>query len=370
MTKGYYIHFDSRKEPGLEKKINTQINELKKVSLVEEINICERYPRNSIFFKVINNLPFIYPCKYNYKNVVNGIVDPQYIYVRRTYADKYYIQFLASIKKKYPKVKLIVELPTYPYFKDDYAKIKSFTKLLKELHAIPKFRQHIDRFATYSGDELIFGIKTLRIKNGIDVDSVAARSIMHSTNDTINLLAVATFRKHHGYERVIEGLAKYYNDGGIENIQLRLVGEGPERNKYETMVKKCNLENHVHFLGKLTGDDLDNQYAIADIALGSFGMYKIGVHTSSVLKIREYLAKGLPIVSGCYEDVFEDENFIYYLSFDNNNKIIDIEKIVAFYYSLYSDKDVMLMTKNIRDYARKYINYDVVFKSVLDYISN
>ena len=101
-------------------------------------------------------------------------------------------------------------------------------------------------------------------------------------------------------------------------------------------------------------------------------MYKIDVFNSSVLKIREYLAKGLPIVSGCHEDAFEDEKFNYYLEFPNDDSVIDIKKIVDFYDFIYSKKtyeDRVKITYTIHEYAKRQVNYDVVFKNVIDYLN-
>lgn len=369
MKKVYFVHFDGRTEPGVAKKIDAQIKEFNKYFDVTEI--CGSAKKDSLLFKIMTNFPLIYISKYYYDEVLSKIEDNSCVYIRRTKADKFYIRFLKALKKK--KCSILVEIPTYPYFKDDYKKVKNWSAFIKELIAIPKFKKYVDRFITYSNDIKIFGVSTIKVKNGVYVDQIEPKKYVEKEDyNTINILAVATFRKHHGYERVIRGLADYYSKGGKRNIILRMVGEGEEKEKYLRLVKKLELDPFVIFLGKLTGNDLAKQYDIADIALGSFGMYKIDVFHSSVLKVREYLAKGLPIVSGCHEDAFENEDFEYYYEFPNDSSEIDIEKIVYFYDNIYKNKDkdaINALIASINEYAKRHIDYEVVFKNVINYIT-
>ena len=362
----YYLHFGAHTEPGVDKKIKAQVEQIEKYINVKEINICEKVENPGLLRKISTNMILIYANKYLYDEVLNKIENNSLVYLRRNKADKYYVNFLKKLYEK--NCVIIVELPTYPYFKDDYSKIKYWPAYFKELRAIPKFKRYVNRFVTYSNDKEIFGVSTLKVKNGIYVNQIEPRHPLE-VSANINLLAVATFRKHHGYERVINGLAEYYKQGGERNITLRMVGDGDEKQKYQELVRKHKLEKHVDFLGRMVGDDLEKQYDWADIALGSFGMYKIDVYNSSVLKVREYLAKGLPIISGCHEDAFEDEKFGYFLEFPNDMSTISIKRVINFYDNIYQagfNKNIMV--KNIREYARRHINYDVVFQNVIDYI--
>ena len=63
--------------------------------------------------------------------------------------------------------------------------------------------------------------------------------------------------------------------------------------------------------------ELDAIYDRADIAMGAFAFYKAGITISSTLKMKEYLAKGLPAASGCYEDSFGKDDVDFYLRFAN-----------------------------------------------------
>lgn len=126
------------------------------------------------------------------------------------------------------------------------------------------------------------------------------RMLPRQNKQIIRLLAVATFQNYHGYERVIKGLAQYYDESAERKIELYLVGNGEEAIKYKKMVKQYDLEKSVQLCGRKTGSELDHIYDHMDMALGSFGMYKEKIYKSSSLKVREYLAKGMPVVCGSF----------------------------------------------------------------------
>ena len=149
--------------------------------------------------------------------------------------------------------------------------------------------------------------------------------------DVITLIGVAFMQKHHGYERLIRGLREYYRGKKEKRVELLLIGEGPEKASYQRLVRKYKLQNHVKFYSTKSGKELDAMYDMSDVALASFGMYKLGIYSKlSALKTRECLAKGMPIITGCSIDVL-DENYKYVKNFSNDAQIIDIEEIIAFF---------------------------------------
>ena len=186
----------------------------------------------------------------------------------------------------------------------------------------------------------------------------------------IRLLAVAAFQKSHGYERVIASLAQYYHGSVDRKIELYLVGYGDETIKYKKMVRQYGLEQYVFFCGRKVGLELDHIYDRMDIALGLFGAYKRKLYSSSALMVREYLAKGMPIASGCHEDAFEQEkNYKYYLEFSNDDSVIDMQRIVDFYKSVYeANTEREQIHREIREYAKKTVDLSVTMQPVIEYI--
>lgn len=112
----------------------------------------------------------------------------------------------------------------------------------------------------------------------------------------------------HGYDRLIEGIKKYYDLGGDTNIIYHLVGEGEEIKRYKDLVLKYGIEKHVLFYGFKTSSDLDALYEKADIAINSLAIHRIGLQTESTIKSKEYAAKGLPMVSSYAVDAFSAQD--------------------------------------------------------------
>lgn len=117
------------------------------------------------------------------------------------------------------------------------------------------------------------------------------------------------------------------------------------------------------------GDRLDAMYDLADIAIECLGMYRKNMSISSSLKSREYLAKGLPIVAGCKNDVINEKNpFKYYLEVPNDDSAIDVEKIIEFYDQIYSTQSRQQVISEIRKFAEDNIDLKVTMKKIIDYI--
>lgn len=229
-----------------------------------------------------------------------------------------------------------------------------------------------DRIVTFTEDDVIFGIPTIKTQNGIDVDAVVP---VHGNRNLseINMIAVAALLPGHGYERCIRGLADYYGDKNDDKkiIKIHIVGEGEELDYYKKLVDKYNLDQYVIFYGKKTGEELDKIYDNKDIALGSFGSYKVGLfHRSSTLKVREYLAKGLPLVSENIEDVFDiAPEYPYFMQVPNDSSTVNMDDIVQFYERIYGEQvECEEIHSEIRRFAKRNVDMSVVMEPIVRYL--
>lgn len=363
--KGYYIHFGGRASAGVSRKIDMQLLEFGRYYDVQELEATAE--RRTIIQRVIGLLPFAENA-WNYKELSERIDAPDFLYIRRTVADKAQIRFLQRIREKYPTCKILLEIFTYPYDKDEFLRMNAWPFWIKDKWYRRSWKKYIDRVVTYSEDNSIFGIRTIQIRNGIIVEDIIPRKIKSPVSDTIDLLAVAYMQKQHGYERIIKGLNVYYSQGGKRKIVLHMVGNGPELPRYQKMVRTMRLGDKVIFYGLKTGRELDEMYDRCAIALGAFGGYKNRLYLSSALKVREYLAKGLPVISGMREDVISEEKSPYFLEFDNNSSVIDVNRIINFYDRIYAERSPETVTKEIRSYAYSHAGMDISLREVIDFI--
>ncbi len=103
-----------------------------------------------------------------------------------------------------------------------------------------------------------------------------------------------------------------------------------------------------------------------EIGISSLANKEIGVTCSSTLKSKEYLAKGLPIISDTMLDVFVNQNkyFFYILKNDFN-----INELINFYDSVYTARDKQTIIDDIRTFAEQTCDMYKVFSEVYyDYL--
>ena len=204
---------------------------------------------------------------------------------------------------------------------------------------------YVYRIATYSRDKIIFNIPTIEVKNGIDFDMVTVR-MPEEGGDVIHMLAVAGFTKAHGYDRMLVGLGKYYQNGGTRKVVFHLVGAGEPENQYRNIVQKYRIEEHCVFHGVKRGQELDQVYNYCDLGVESLGDFRNGIKISSSLKSREYVAKGLPFITACKSDIFEGEEYILQIPADESP--VNISDVVNFYDRLYNGKSKVSIACKIR----------------------
>ncbi len=376
MKKGFYVFKGSGSGYyGVEKKIDNQIKALS--SFFDTRKIIIEKEDAGFFEHVLWCLPGgSWGAKYErafdqIKSQVEDVDEELFFYIRMCSPDKRFVSFLRRIREFFSKSQIILEIPTYPYANDLIRSKTMWPWFFKDIANRRAMADEVDRIVTFSDNDMLLGKDTIRIINGIDVETVPFNetSIIDEKQESheISLLAVANFQLLHGYERILKGLAKYYEKNNAYKVVIHMVGDGKERNYYQSLVIEYGLEEYVSFYGLLTGDDLEGMYSSADIGLGVFGAYKRDIHISSALKTREYLAYGLPVVSGVYEDAFPQKNE-FFLEMVNDDSIVCIDEIVSFYQRIFEKYGKKEVRKKVRDYARRTVDVAVTMSPVINYL--
>ena len=365
MKKGYFIIseinfiFDENNSVGVHKKINNQFQAFRKSGF--DCDLINLNPEKT------NLIKRFFDCFRSnvYKNI--EIDNCDFIYVRRIIPNnKSFICLLKRIKERNPDVKIIYELPTYPY-DSEHTSLKQKVILFVDKIYRKKLHNYVDLMTTYSYDKEIFGVKALTIKNGINVSKIPVVENNNFNSKEITLIAVAQFALWHGFDRLIEGLKNYYSNNHETKVNILFVGNGKCLEEYKVLVSNYKLDNYVFFLGMLNGQKLTDAFNNADIGICSLGCHRMNIFLSSVLKSREYLSRGLPIVTSTKIDIVP-EDFKYCLSFPEDESPIDIEKIVDFYLELVKNESVSDIHKNIRQFAEQTCDMTKVMKPVFDFI--
>lgn len=307
--------------------------------------------------------------KYDIYNRAKGIIgDYSCAYIRYPMSDPMFISLLKSCRKCGTKV--VVEIPTYPY---DRQIRKSIRKRL--LDGIDKmFRKNLKRYVggicTYSLDNEIYGIKTIKTINGFDFASVSPSTVFTNVKECINMIAVSGMHLLHGYDRMIEGLGQYYKNGGTRNLVLHVVGSGEIEQEWKALVNKLGMEKHVIFHGRQFGKDLVKCYSNQAIGVNSLAIQREGLERESTLKTKEYGAYGLPVISSSYVDAFSEKgNDTYVLRVPANDSPINIDDLIAFVDDLYSGKELEQLRSEIRSDAQAVCDMSITMKPIADYFN-
>lgn len=361
----YYTNIDMEKPTGIQKKILCQLKVFNKKN-----NRCELYyiesEKKSKFRFFLGKIPIL-GSKFNKWKFNLDITKLDYLYIRRpSVFDSSFIKFLKKIKQSNMRVKIIVEIPTYPYDSEYGSSVVGKFYLAVDKLYRRKLKNVVDRFAvvawTGEGND-IWGVPVIPIYNGIDLDIVKKKKCY--AHKEVNLLCIAYFSPWHGYEKFIEALYRYYEEKTDVDIMIHMVGIGPELSKYQEMVDKYNLQDYIIFYGELN-EGIDEIYEKVDIGVCSIGSNLFGVKLNSQLKSREYLAKGLPIISAGDIDILQGIEFPFEYKVDPSQPI-DLKSIIHVYQNTYAI-DPQVNTDKIRVFAEKTCSWSSTMSTLLEYL--
>jgi len=364
--RGYYIILDPISEitftGGVWKKIQAQIKILNKVYIETKLLDCSCDTTN-LLNKILKRIS----PNYFIKNLPNDFYFCDFYYIRYNFSTVPLLKLLKNIKQ-YGKGKIIIEIPTYPYYKEFKHGIQQFTLFLDKI-LNRQLRKYADMITTYSKHDMIFNIPTIEIKNGIDCSLIPIINKTIHKNNLINFICVASFSNWHGYDRLIAGLNNYYKQKFSQKVYIHFIGDGTEINLLKNIVLRYNLSKYIIFHGFLFGEKLTEIFNKSDIAVCSLGSHRKGIYLSSELKSREYLARGIPMISSAKIDVLPDE-YKYCLYIPEDDSPVDIQNIIQFYQNLNAMNNISDISREIRQFAENNCDMSVTMRPVIDYLSH
>lgn len=120
------------------------------------------------------------------------------------------------------------------------------------------------------------------------------------------LFTATTFFPWHGLSQLLESLVLY---GGKNNVELHLVGRVLDKD--QAYISEMGLEKVVVQHGQLAIGEIRERLAETDVGIASFDLGQSSMLEACTLKVREYLAAGVPVYSG-HIDSGLPENYKYY----------------------------------------------------------
>ena len=125
------------------------------------------------------------------------------------------------------------------------------------------------------------------------------------------------------------------------------------------------LKDKVIFYGRKTGTELDDIYAGCNMAVAHLATHRIGLYQMSSLKSREYVARGIPMVSSSMLDTCNEDTKQYFLFVPEDETPVDVQAVVDFYDRVYAQDDVH---RKIRDVFAGLCDWDQTFTPIREYL--
>jgi len=317
------------------------------------------YSRTGRVFRSFNHYVLFYRHVWKHCHPANY----DFLYIRYPFAIPSFMRFLRATKKATPNTKIIVEVPTFPYRQELRSPKQRVLLALDDLGRM-RLKEYVDVIVTFFGQSEIFGIPCIQTANGIDVDQIPLRAKASRETGT-SIIVVANLARWHGIDRILQGLAQYHEHGGAMPVRLDIVGDGPAMEELRTLAHDLRIEDAVCFYGTRSGRELDALFSHADIALGSLGMHRLGLHRSSSLKAREYCARGVPFVLASKDPDFPDgTQFVKQVSADES--AIDVQAVLDFVNKLRERNPNYMM--DMRRYAERRLTWKAKLEPIVRYV--
>nr|WP_280712773.1 glycosyltransferase [Desulfobaculum xiamenense] len=122
-------------------------------------------------------------------------------------------------------------------------------------------------------------------------------------------MVAGRFRPWHGLDVVLARMAEY---AGHEPFELHLAGA------LDADLRRLVIGTpRVAWHGILEPAPLDALLSTADVCFGSMAMHRAGLAEASSIKVRDALARGLPVVAGCADPAFPAD-FPWYMPLERD----------------------------------------------------
>ena len=258
--------------------------------------------------------------------------------------------------------RLVVEHPTYPFENGKTSSLLRRPVFAYNAGIFQKIEPMIDLYALIGDacEGTLGGRPAVNIVNGVDVEKLAPHR-PRSETEKIGMLALASMSNWQGYDRLIAAMAAYH---GGEDVTLHMVGGEGDGSlaAWKRMSVEFKLSGRVVFHGEAHGEKLDEIAAECDIGVGGLGLYRKGQFRSMTLKLREYMARGLPFVYAV-DDPSIPEEPRFCLRLPNDESAVDLEALVAFAVRAKRDAEAPVL---MRAYAREHMSWTGVMQAVFE----
>ncbi len=290
--------------------------------------------------------------------------------MRRMPVDVLYLRYMPTFAGALKTVRqlkaqggrLIVEYPTYPFALENARFFVRRQVFRYTGRVLEKIHPSVDLYALIGEpcDGTLNGRPAVNIVNGVDTDAFP----LHRPNagdPAVRLLALASMSGWQGYDRILRSLAAYRGDADVRVEFVGGEGDGSLA-AWQALARELGVADRVTFRGPLYGEALNDVITRCDVGVGSLGLYRFGRAQATPLKLREYMARGLPFLSAVDDPALPD-NGDYHLLVPNDDTPVDMEAVVAFARRAKQNAE---LPARMRAYAAERLSWQTVMRAVLE----
>ncbi len=234
-------------------------------------------------------------------------------------------------------------------------------KVLGQVDAIIGVTQEITRYEAALTQRNIPGFT---FTNGIHVDQYPLKSYRKPSESILRLLYVGSnTARWHGLDRLLRGMSSYRG-----KVQLELHVAGTMSASIRTLIHSLGIEHHVVDHGYVAGKDLDMLFDLCDLAVGTMGMHRKNMSHGSTLKVREYMARGIPfIISYTDDDISLDSPFVLMAPPDDTP--IDMGHLITFITRVHEKYGTQVISE-MRSYAYTHMDYRTKMTTFIKFMTS
>lgn len=283
-----------------------------------------------------------------------------FLYIRHMIPSPKLINLLKKAKSK--GVIVYYEIPTYPYFNEQFKasrkKYRAVAKIAIDVFFWPLIYRYIDKLVVIrSNTKTRVYKKMIEITNGVRVDNIKSKTYDIQENNVFRMVAVGTLFPYHGYDRVLKGMVACHEHIGNVKVEFHVVGSSQTIDDLHKMADDLNLHN-VFFHGVKTTEELNLMYEQFNVGLGCLALHRRNADIDTTLKIIEYYCRGVPVIS-TGKCPLSDGRFSYIIA--DNEDAVDIATIYNYYCRL-TDAEL----KSISRIAKKQFEWDSIMRKCLE----
>lgn len=191
--------------------------------------------------------------------------------------------------------------------------------------------------------------------NGIDYGNVPAADDARSTRGPTRAVFIAShFYEWHGLDILLNALAAEPKSHADRGVVVDLVGSLTEAQAEAAadLVHRGVIRIH----GTVGAGHMRSILSQADVAIASLALERKGLSSASTLKVREYLAAGVPVYS-THHDAGLPSSFPYYC---HDLQGFDLDRMAAFANGLRTTKRTQ-----VRNAARRYVSKTQIMRNLV-----